>query len=705
MIRPAHLVVAGATLFGLVLLFPEWHMAAPEMNDSILHMTLARYDAVHWAEHWPVDFWFPSITAGFPMFEYYPHLSHLVAAAIARWIGSPASAGRVYATLDYLLLAFMPLSIFLSLRRMGLSERPASFAAMLYPLLASEGYYGIGWDSYVWSGHGLLPQLWGTFFIFPAFAWGYHAAQTGKGWYSGGVLLALCTLSHFLYGYIAALSLTLLLLLPRLPSAPWHHRLTRLARVALVTGSITAYFVIPFLLNKGELLHSRWEPGWKWDSMGWQWLWPRLLRGEIFDSINLPVLSILVALGVVVSAIRVARYHDEEHAWLLGCFLLWIVLFLGRPTLGRWVDLLPLSSGIHMHRFIGGVQVFGIVLAGVGLDALFGKLRRFPWPNQMASVAPVTFVGLILLIPALNLVGFMQRNDASAEMAKTDVAAATDFHELVSTLSQLPPGRVHAGFAGTWGGDFKVGGIPVYSLLQSAGFDMIGYLFMAMARPGEWQVRLDYRRLEHLDLFNIRYLFAPADKPVPAFAALRARRGSFALYEVPTSGYFAFGSIGPLSRQTPSAESSLAPAWEEVYQAGDLWLQGPQPARHQFLSLGAPPPRLPSAEPPHGLVLDESVQPGGYSAHIAAPQDVDLILKVTYHPYWHCEIDARPAAVVPVIPGFMAVRLNSGSHSVRFTYRPPLWKKVLFLMALSLTVGGTLSPPLASLIRRWGNRA
>ena len=78
---------------------------------------------------------------------------------------------------------------------------------------------------------------------------------------------------------------------------------------------------------------------------------------------------------------------------------------------------------------------------------------------------------------------------------------------------------------------------------------------MAMARPAEWQVRLDYMRPEHLDLYDARYLVAPAGRAVPAGAVIRAERGGFALYEVPTSGYFALGTIAPPPADFASAIS------------------------------------------------------------------------------------------------------------------------------------------------------
>jgi hypothetical protein len=681
------LLVVAAILFGAVLLGREWWLAAPQINDSILHERLAEYAAMHWNEHWPVDFWFPDISAGFPMFAHYPHLSHLTAAALAHAAGAPEQAARVYETLRILLVVLAPLSIFVSLRRMRLDEWTAASAALLYTVLASRGHFGIGWDSAVWRASGLGPQVWGTFLLFPALAWGYGAVRHGRSTLAAGGVLAVCFLAHFLYGYMAALSLALLVVLPD-RDVPLRLRLTRLAAVAGVAFVATAYFVVPFALNTGVLLHSRWEPQWKWDSRGWSWVFERLIRGEIFDASRLPVLSLLVALGIVLALARARR--DAALRWIAACFALWIVLLAGRAGIGGLADLLPLSGGLHMHRFIGGVQAFGLTLAGAAAGAGGAWLRERLGGSAAAVFAPVLVLALLVAAPAREQIRYMRQNAAWAQKHKEGVEHARHLHEIVSLLRRQPPGRVHAGLHGTWGKSFKVSYATVYDLLQEQGFDMVGYLFMAMARPGEWQVRIDYRRREHCDLFNLRYLVAPRSFVAPSFARFLAARGNFTLYEVPTSGYFTTAQVEPLPPNAVDGKPIRSASWEEIYQLGDDWLQGPAPAEHRFLALdGDATPALPSA--PSGVVLDERVAPDLYQAHVAASDATDVVLKVTYHPNWHAEVDGARVPVRDVIPSFMAVRLAAGRHLVRFSYTPPWWKRVLFWVAACLIVAALVA--------------
>jgi len=58
-----------------------------------------------------------------------------------------------------LLLALFPLSVFISLRRIGLAPLIAGCAALAAPLISTPHLYGLGFESYLWGGSGLYAQL------------------------------------------------------------------------------------------------------------------------------------------------------------------------------------------------------------------------------------------------------------------------------------------------------------------------------------------------------------------------------------------------------------------------------------------------------------------------------------------------------------------------------------------------------------------
>lgn len=64
------------------------------------------------------------------------------------------------------------------------------------------------------------------------------------------------------------------------------------------------------------------------------------------------VLTVLLALEVSSALLAHTRLA-------LALLVLWLAVYLGRPTWGRLADLLPIEEGPLSHRFIGGVPVRG----------------------------------------------------------------------------------------------------------------------------------------------------------------------------------------------------------------------------------------------------------------------------------------------------------------------------------------------------------
>jgi hypothetical protein len=57
--------------------------------------------------------------------------------------------------------------------------------------------------------------------------------------------------------------------------------------------------------------------------------------------------------------------------------------------------------------------------------------------------------------------------------------------------------------------------------------------------------------------------------------------------------------------------------------------------------------------------------------HANLPEDGMLVLGDLYHPFWHVEVDGRPAAITPAFDIMRAVALPAGEHEVAFRYRVP----------------------------------
>jgi hypothetical protein len=71
-----------------------------------------------------------------------------------------------------------------------------------------------------------------------------------------------------------------------------------------VAFAVTAFHLLPLLLDAPRVNRSRWEPAWKWDSFGAREVLEKLLSGDLLDAGRLPVLSLLALAGVVIAITR-----------------------------------------------------------------------------------------------------------------------------------------------------------------------------------------------------------------------------------------------------------------------------------------------------------------------------------------------------------------------------------------------------------------
>ena len=92
---------------------------------------------------------------------------------------------------------------------------------MLAPLISTDAWYGLDYSSYVSSGRGLFPQSVATVLLLLAMGCGIRALRRGRHGVLAGMLLGLTCVCHFIYGWIGAVTLCLLALLPDAAVTRW----------------------------------------------------------------------------------------------------------------------------------------------------------------------------------------------------------------------------------------------------------------------------------------------------------------------------------------------------------------------------------------------------------------------------------------------------------------------------------------------------
>jgi hypothetical protein len=700
LLRHVHLGLPGvAILFNLWVLRAE-PITTSNFNDSSLHLAMVR-----WARYQidqgriPFDGWFPYLGLGLPQFHHYQSLPHLISAYISLVFGTDTT---FYWAL-YLLLAFWPISVYIGTRLMGWDRWTAAAAALVAPLLFSATSYGYEHSSYMWWGLGLWSQMWGMWLL--PLAWGLSwRAVSGRGPIAlGSLAVALTIACHFLTGYMAIAVIGLWALIK---PTELIRRLLRCLAVGIGAALIAAWVIVPLLSDSRWQLSTQYQQGTFWDDsfgapkvLGW------LFTGQIYDEGRLPVVTLLVALGIAVCGFRFRR--DERARALLGAWVLSLLLFFGRPTLGSALKILPGNEDLLFHRFLMGVHLAGIILAGVGASWLASLIiqqsrRRLPRVAPMVAALAVAGLGVAVLLPAWIHVATYdgQVSSLKQEQQLADATDGAELQVLINQVRALGGGRVYAGTATNWGTQYAIGRVPVYNVLENQDIDAIGWNLRTSSLMSDDEALFDESNPAHYDLFAVRYLILPADRPPRVAAQLLATQGRHTLWQVDTSGYLeVVDTVGPpivanrrnIGRQTAAflASSQLkSHLYPTVAFAGDQ----------------AATPTLASSSvttSPAGSVFSQWSVPvnGSFSGVIYADRPSVVLLKATYDPRWKVTVDGAEVKAEMIAPALVGRTVPPGEHTITFQYVPfPFYPELLALGLVAL-LGLGFGP---GLVRRFG---
>jgi hypothetical protein len=748
--RAVRLLVLGATIaFQAWLLLPELSRPVHPLNDDAFHIATALRvrEALRTQPATALDPWFSYWSLGYPVLHAYQPLSPLATAALGLF-ASEAGFLALFQALKLLLLLAFPLCLYLGARWLEMDEPAALGAAALAPLLATNGLYGLDYGSYLWRGTGLYSQLWAMDLLPLAVGRSWAALRGRAGPFGAAALLAATFLAHAIYGYVAVLSFALAAVLLLRPEG-WRPVLRRAAPALALAGAMVAFFVVPMLLDAAAINHSRWEPAWKWDSFGLGWVLAQLARGELFDHQagiawpvvpgialhRLPVLTVLLAAGLVLAwrsaasgardAASGASGAASGERFALWAFLLWLALFGGRPTWGAALYLLGISRDVPLHRLIGGVHLFGLLLAGLALGRGTARLalgrraaagqepgrraahaergRRISRPEgrRRARLWAAPAAALLLLLPAAaERFEYVHQGRVWLDASEARVAAAAaDLASLRRRLAALEaeqPGRIYPGLAARWGDKLRIGDVRVFDLLSLWRMDAVAFLFHAMSLPSDVMVEFDENRPAAYDAFDVRYVVMDSAQRPPPFLLPLDRFGRLQLYTGPSSGRLGIGALGFV----------FAGRREDVYGISSAWFKSGLPAARVYGAIALrPDPRpglpllhrwdplppvasLPAA--PAGAVRGLRRQGDDWSAEVELAAPALVVLKETFHPSWEVEVDGRRVPALQVTPGFLAAEVAGGTHRVAFRYRPSRLKLGLFVLAVLATLATTV---------------
>jgi Gpi18-like mannosyltransferase len=700
-------LVGLSALFGLIVLEGETRYAQNQ-NDSAFHLLMVRW-ATGQLHHgrWPFDGWFPYFALGSSFFHHYQSLPHTLTAFLANVTGAGDQA--TYLWFLYLLLALWPIAVYVGARLLDWSNWTAGSAAAISPLLVSTPAYGYEHGSYTWQGYGIYGQLWAMWLL--PIAWGltWRAVARGKNYAAAAVALALTIACHFIAGYLAVLTVGVWVIV--LGKAGF---VRRVGRAAVATGGgllVASWVLVPLIGDTKWTARTEYYKGTIFnDSFGAKKTLGWLFTGQIFDGKRgFPIITVLFFLGIVVCIIR-ARADIRARA-LLGAFTLSLFLFFGRRTWHRVIDLLPGMGDVQIHRFIMGVHLAGILIAGVGLGWLLRTaysevIRRVPGRYASAASAAGT-VSLLLCVGAL-APAWIERthydNRGTALIRSQQNYDATDgrnLDRLIDIVKKRHDGRVYAGLRANWGEQYRVGSVPVQAWLADRGVDAIGLVFRTITSLStDIEVAFDENNPAQYQMLNIRYMIVPFDRKPTVPAKLIASAGPHRLYEIPTSGYF---QVVDRAASVSANRTNIEQATKD-FRNSQLALQGIYPSV-AFAGAPALPPTYAGTKPPTGpagtiITQSNTLQDGVFGATVEARRRAVVLLKATYDPRWTVTVDGLRAKPEMMAPSLVGVEVPPGRHIVTFKYVPYSHYPVLLAIGALTLLALVLFPRRDGLHRR-----
>ena len=701
--RAPWLFVGGACLFSLLTLSGELATVQP-VNDEAVHFEMVRWavQQIHEGHVIPLDGWFPYLSLGDAQFSHYQSLPHLITAYLALIFGTDSAVRWA----GYLLFALFPISVYAGSRLLGWSQWAAGGAALVTPLLVSVTGYGYESFSYTWLGNGLWSQEWGMFLLPLAWGLSWRAINgSGRGWYAlAAMVVGLTVAMHFLTGYFALLSVGVFVIVI------WRGLLPRIGRAALVFGGaalVAGWVVVPLLTDSAYFNLSEFNQNTFWlNSWGAPQIAGWLFTGQVFDAGRFPIVSLLVALGTVV-CIRRFRVDARARA-LLGLMALSLVLFSGRPTFGLILNLLPGSSDLLLHRYLMGVQLSGVMLAGVGL-AWVGEFavnlvrKRRPRVRALPIVAGLMGAAVLITLPGwFDRAAYAASDSTSVSLqVDSDQTDGATLDVLLNDIRNRGGGRTYAGLPGNWGAQYVIGQVPIYEYLANRSVDELGFLLRTPSLVADNETYFNQADPAQYQLYNVRYILMPGGMRPPVPATLLASSGRHRLWLVPTTGYLqVVDTSGIIEADRADMAAQIQPFLRSTaFQRGEL-------ATVAFAGAAAATPTLPIGSTPNspaGTSIDVAVrsQDGYFAGSVTANRAAAVVLKATYDPRWHVTVDGTAVTPYMVVPGFVAVSVGPGRHSVAFEY--VAYSHYTLLLGLG---GSTLLLLALGLLlwRRWGSR-
>lgn len=328
--------------------------------------------------------WIEDWYGGYPFLRFYPPLAYYLGALLGVLTHSAIWGYKLSALLSLIIGA---LSMRFLLRELGFSDLPSYLASLAY---AFAPYH-----LRILSPEGNFPRF-VAINLAPLLVLGFIYIFRGdrRKALTAGVLISLVLLTH--HTLAVSFGLVLLFLLPYLRETKreWRTPIQNLFIAGIVAFLISAFWVLPFILEKGNAHFL------KENAIDYLFKFQSARLGEILLSTG-PwsfYQGTLMYLGIFGALMTIKRKKTLSIAVLAGVFTS-LLLSLGYYGPTPWLNRLPILDLIPPYRWLGTVEF----LAAIGFAMLLEFVLNYApkiHPDKFRKVALI--ISLVLLLLSLS---------------------------------------------------------------------------------------------------------------------------------------------------------------------------------------------------------------------------------------------------------------------------------------------------------------
>jgi hypothetical protein len=693
----ATLTAAGLSVV-LGAIFGNFFDGAPLGNDNSSHYAEITYIA-ELLRLGETDFWFDQTNLGYPLFLAYQPAPSLLMGALTALCKPLIDPMLLFKLSVVIVWALIPAAWYWGGRWLGMDRLSALVFGLLVMSVSDFRTFGLGMTSV--TATGLYTQSYGTLLLPLAMGGLYrYLFERDVGLKVPTLLFSATLLTHAYFGLYLALAGAVMVIVRRDGLVD---RARRLAPVFMLSGLITAFWLVPFVLN------MEYQGGLPWRGKGENG-YPVLelarlaVTGQLFDYGRLPWISVLIVVGVILAWRRRTGTLERFTLLLLG---LTIVLLLGRTTWGSLYSLIPLHAEIEVIRYLNGVHFCGLLLAGPAaafvVKRLSGWIESLPGPTWLSprwttfALLAAAFGGYLFSVTTSaarhlrsvdeselhlpQLVAALESDQSSRFLSHKKLGTGSHFYlNLLPALAERPQLESFSrGYHDTLSlyyleyFDFTVAAFRLYNVgavvVRKSALEEVPDFMTQSWTDGEFYVYEDSEARGYFEFIRTPLTLVGGLKELRPVAAILSPR------------LFNLGVLPRISAQLdPDADSLIVRprARADLFQRGQLITENERAGRLLSRLL-----RDYSAEPGRSEVLEQNHAPNEYSALVdssGAPER--LLLKVSFHPFWTAEVDGERTGIDHVAPNLMVVDVPSGRHRVRLRFRNPNYQKALFIASV-----------------------